>query len=53
MCEEDSCVGLGQERGCLREGWGICLKYLKKGQKKEGKGKKDIKKGAMGVKDRL
>ena len=45
MCDEGWCVGSGQERGCLREGWVNFLKYLKRGwNRKEGRGNK-IKKG--------
>ena len=31
MCNEDWCAGLREGGGCLLEGGGNCLKYLKKG----------------------
>ena len=47
MCMEGRSVGLGQERGCLREGGGNCLKYLQSGwNRKEERVSKDFEKGA-------
>ena len=41
ICEESWCLGLGQEGGCLREGRGNCLKYLKRWwNRKKGRGNK-------------
>ena len=53
MCKEGWCVGLRQQGASLREGWGNCLKYLKRGwNRKEGSGNKNFKKrgqaGLMG-----
>ena len=45
ICEESWCLGLGQEGGCLREGRGNCLKYLKRWwNRKKGRGNKNFKK---------
>ena len=45
MCKESWFVGLGQERGSLREGGENCMKYLKRWWKrKEESGNKKFKK---------
>ena len=43
---ENWCVKLGQEDGCLSEGRGNCLKYLKwRWNIKQRRGNKNLKKG--------
>ena len=51
ICKIRWCVGLGQERGCLHEGWGNCMKYLKRGRiEKRGGETKNLKWGKSWIK---
>ena len=46
ICKIRWCVGLGQERVCLHEGGGNCMKYLKRGRiEKRGGETKNLKWG--------
>ena len=51
ICKICWCVGLGQERGCLHEGGGNCMKYLKRGRiGKRGGETKNLKWGKSWIK---